>query len=49
MNSASDTKFYRAHARFVAADMTDTGSQQVVYPPIIVGNSNSGVFKAPLH
>jgi hypothetical protein len=31
--------FYRAHARFVAADMTDTGSQQLVYPPIIMGNS----------
>lgn len=34
-------KFYRARARFVAADKTDTGSQWLVYPPIIMHNRSS--------
>jgi hypothetical protein len=36
---AADSIFYRAHARFVAADKTDAGSQQLVYQPIIVRNA----------
>jgi hypothetical protein len=33
---AVDSKFYRAHARFVATDKSDIGSQPLVYSPIIM-------------